>query len=200
MSKRSQHIWTLENWKADPEFQAPGRRSGLRLYFDKDVDPDIRFVFKVFGSWLRYYYDFPIRVPLYIKSDRRIKDQHGESVCGTMWQPGDHAEEPFGRIATGDYRELCEKMSEYNAMCNILVTVTHELTHYFQWLNDLPLTDIGRERQATKYSEYVLYEYLDDCDSTYEAAKPAAGDSTPGNESAIDLPIPAQLVKKRPSR
>lgn len=197
MASRSQHIWTLEKWKRDSEFSISNRRSGLRLRFDKDVNPEIRLVFKVFADWLRCEYDFPIRVTIYIKSLRRIKSQAGDMVCGTMWQPGDHMAEPHGRIATGDYKELCEKIGKYNAMCNILVTLTHELTHYFQWLNDLPLTDIGRERQATQYAEYVLYEYLDYCDIAVgkNASSPEYSTSIQSPNTRI-LPLPLYMLSK----
>ena len=43
----------------------------------------------------------------------------------------------------------------------ILLTIAHELTHYFQWINALKLTPIGQERQATKYARYILDEYAE---------------------------------------
>lgn len=38
-------------------------------------------------------------------------------------------------------------------------TVRHGLTHYFQRINDIELTDAEYERQAKKYSELIIYEY-----------------------------------------
>ena len=46
-----------------------------------------------------------------------------------------------------------------NALAAILLTISHELTHYFQWINNLSLTSKGRERQATNYSRYIVEEY-----------------------------------------
>ncbi|EOO25981.1 hypothetical protein ICM_00435 [Bacillus cereus BAG1X2-3] len=40
-----------------------------------------------------------------------------------------------------------------------MFTIAHELTHYFQWINDIKLTRIGYERQATTYSGYIIDEY-----------------------------------------
>ncbi|MCE0554415.1 hypothetical protein LQK80_24240 [Bacillus thuringiensis] len=40
-----------------------------------------------------------------------------------------------------------------------MFTIAHELTHYFQWINDIRLTRIGYERQATAYSGYIIDEY-----------------------------------------
>lgn len=39
--------------------------------------------------------------------------------------------------------------------------MAHELTHYFQWINALKLTPIGRERQANAYARYITDEYAE---------------------------------------
>ena len=63
------------------------------------------------------------------------------------------------RIATGDYQELVAERGKKEAMWSILGTLAHELTHYFQYINQLKLTRIGEERQATVYSDYILSDY-----------------------------------------
>ena len=35
------------------------------------------------------------------------------------------------------------------------------VTHYFQWINSIKLTPIGKERQATNYADYVLEDYAE---------------------------------------
>ena len=47
------------------------------------------------------------------------------------------------------------------ALTNILLCMAHELTHYFQWINSIKLTPIGKERQATNYADYVLEDYAE---------------------------------------
>ena len=126
---------------------------------DKDVDPEVRRACKDFAKWVRQEYYFPVRIPVYVKSAVRIKAKDGDRVCGTFWRPDDYNEEPYARIATGDYPQLREKRGTYNALAEILLSMAHELTHYFQWINELPLTPIGEERQATRYSYYILDEY-----------------------------------------
>jgi hypothetical protein len=39
--------------------------------------------------------------------------------------------------------------------------MAHELTHYFQWLNQLDLTLIGEERQAKRYAHLIVEDYAD---------------------------------------
>lgn len=96
---------------------------------------------------------------MYIKSSARVKSMYGDMVCGTFFRPADRNVEPYIRIATGDYPILAEKRGHDNALASYIWTIAHELTHYFQWLNDLPLTLIGEERQATNYANRILDEY-----------------------------------------
>ena len=93
--------------------------------------------------------------------NNRRKAKDGELVAGTFWRPDgfDQDNAPYVRIATGDYRELIMGRGKKEAMWSILGTLAHELTHYFQYINQLDLTPIGEERQATVYSDYILSDY-----------------------------------------
>lgn len=154
------HIWTIEKWKHYLD-SPDNRRTGLRLRFDPNVDPEVKTACKNFAKWLRSEYYFPLRVPVYVKAQERIKARDGELVVGTFLGPYDYSLEPYVRIATGDYPELLEERGRDNALASILISMAHELTHYFQWINNLQLTDIGRERQATQYARYILDEYAE---------------------------------------
>ncbi|MDZ3953856.1 hypothetical protein U0X36_13395 [Bacillus thuringiensis] len=102
---------------------------------------------------------FSIRVPIYVKSSYKIKAMDGELVYGTFFEPFDRNDEPYIRISTGDYYDELEKRGKDDALGGYLFTIAHELTHYFQWINDIRLTRIGYERQATAYSGYIIDEY-----------------------------------------
>ncbi|MGW6190272.1 hypothetical protein ACWFRC_05890 [Bacillus cereus] len=153
------HIWTLTNWEEYYNLEEESHRTGLRLKFDKDVDPEVRRAIKEFCKWLRREYFFPIRVPIYVKTLYKIKAMDGELVYGTFFGPFDRNVEPYIRISTGDYYDTVQKNGKDNALGCYLVTIAHELTHYFQWINDIKLTRIGYERQATAYSGYIIDEY-----------------------------------------
>ncbi len=152
------HIWTIEKWR--DRYKNYNIRTGLRLRCDQDVDAEVKRECKEFCKWLRSEYYFPIRVPIYLKSSYRIKAIDSEYVCGIFFEPNDKMIEPYVRIATGDYQMLSEKWGKDSALNAILKSIAHELTHYFQWINGLRLTDIGTERQATQYSRFILDEYL----------------------------------------
>ena len=136
-------------------------RTGLRLRIDKDVDLEVRKACLEFAKWLRKEYTFPVRVPVYVKSDERIRAMDGDMVCGTFFRPSDIHVEPYIRIAAGDYADLCGEWGRRSALGNILQTMAHELSHYFQWVNQLPLTLLGEDRQATRYAALIMQTYFE---------------------------------------
>ena len=110
-------------------------------------------------NWLRKEYFFPIRVSIYIKSRETIKAMDGERVSATCFIPDNKHIEPYIRIAAGDYYSILERKGKNNALAAILHSIAHELTHYFQWINDIEFTEIGIERQAIRYAGFILDEY-----------------------------------------
>ena len=145
------HIWTIENWEQNIDFMEEGHRTGFRLRFDSGIDPEVRRACKEFAAFLRKEYFFPLRVVAYIKNKKKIRAMDGDLVYGTFWSmEDDYTVEPYIRVAAGDYLDLCDKWGKDSALTAILLTIGHELTHYFQWINALELTPIGMERQATK--------------------------------------------------
>lgn len=155
------HIWTIDNWEKYYNPCDKNHRTGLRLKFDKNVNEEVKRSCKEFCKWVRCNYYFPIRVPVYIKSAAKIKALDGEYVSATFFQPIDKFDEPYIRISTGDYEDMLKKRGQDNALAAILRSISHELTHYFQWINDIRLTEIGYERQATSYADFILDEYAD---------------------------------------
>lgn len=63
--------------------------------------------------------------------------------------------EPYIKVATGSYAELCRSDGKDDALAAILYT----LTHYFQWLNQLELTPAGAERQANRCAGEIVAWY-----------------------------------------
>lgn len=95
------HIWTLKNWQQFLD-HSDNRRTGLRFRYESGVDPEVKNACKNFAKWLRSEYDFPLRIPVYMKGEAYIKARDGEHVVGTFFEPFDYSVEPYIRIATGD--------------------------------------------------------------------------------------------------
>ena len=151
------NVWRMTKWRKF--YNSHPCRSGLRVDFEKNVHPEVKRAIKEFVAWLRSEYVFPKRIRMYVKAAERIKAMDGDMVYGTLFQPFDRNEEPYAKIATGDYLDLVQEDGVDNALAKILGTIAHELTHFFQWLNDIKLTEIGEERQANNYSDSIIFDY-----------------------------------------
>ncbi len=136
-------------------------RNGLRLRFDRSVDEEVRRSIMEFAIWLRENYQFPIRLPIYVKSKKRIQALDGEMVCGTCFLPNDQMLEPYIRLAVGDYEELSMECGKDNALASYLNCMAHEITHYYQWISGLDMTDIQSERQARYYADKMVGKYAE---------------------------------------
>lgn len=154
------HLWTIKDWIKVLDYDCVKYRKGLRLRFDNNVDQSVHDICITFAKWLRTQYCFPIRIPVYIKAATCVKTQRGEESTGIFFAPDKYDVEPYIRIAAGDYCDMVSKWGEDEAVTQILGTIAHELTHYFQWINGLNLTPLGEERQATRYARLIVEEYF----------------------------------------
>jgi len=149
-------------WQKYIDTTKPNYRCGLRLRIEPEVNWNVKNSIKQFATWLRAKYFFPLRVPVYIKASEKIKALDGEYVSATFFEPINRNDEPYIRIATGDYEELCQEIGEERAIAAILHSFAHEVAHYFQWINAVQLTELGYERQALRYARIILTEYLEE--------------------------------------
>ena len=113
-------------------------------------------------------------MPIYFKASRQLKvKEPEETASGIFWGPFDLHEEPYIRIAAGDYEELLEENFEGdyqrakdNALAATLHSIAHELSHYFRWIKDheawCELEDRSKyERQAVYYAREIVWDYAD---------------------------------------
>lgn len=154
-------IWQAKRWK---KVLPEDCRRGLRTRFDPDISPEIKAYCKEMCKWLQYYWDFPMRVPIYFKNREFIRAADGDKCAAIFSGPYNHSEEPYIRIALGDYEKITKKWGKDRAIANTLRCIPHELTHYFQWINDIRLTEIGEERQATVYARAILEYFFEECE------------------------------------
>jgi len=159
MKDKHRHIWYCNDWEKYIKSDDVMLKKGLRLHINSDVDSAVRLFISDFAKWLRKEFEFPLRVNVYVKASYRIKAKDGDMVVGTCWRPDDYSSYPYIRLATGDYNELVEERGEEGAMWAILASFSHELTHYYQHINNLQLTLVGEERQAQAYANRILDAY-----------------------------------------
>ncbi len=136
-------------------------RSGLRLRFEKGVATELRETFLRFADWLRMVYEFPIRITVYIKNSDFIVASDKDMVAGTFFGPYDKEQEPYIKIAAGEFTKERERHSHREIAYDFCAVLAHELTHYFQWVGNQTLSKRGEEWQATFYANRVVYEYIE---------------------------------------
>ena len=96
--------------------------------------PEVRQALNRYARWLRKTYVFPIRVPVYLFPSRTIITQDGNRVTASFFAPFDRDVEPSIRIATGDYPEIKRSSGRDNALAAYIMSLSHEIVHYYQWL------------------------------------------------------------------
>src|SRR5690242_13116859 len=108
-------------------------RAGLRIRGERG-HPEVRDALIRYARWLRQNYDFPIRVPAYLLPHRALRPKSGGHAQAIFFAPFDRTQEPYIRIATGDYPEWKRKLGRDNALASWIVSLSHEVVHYRQWV------------------------------------------------------------------
>lgn len=146
-------------------------RSGIRIVNDAKVSPLMKDAFLAYARWLRKNYDFPQRVVVYVKHSNSIKTANDGEVAATFFAPFDKSDEPYIKIAAGDFKELKMKVGVFQAIFSTLNSLSHELQHYYQWLDD----DEFDEQVAIDGAEELTYEYLDSYKENFLAQRFSCG-------------------------
>lgn len=123
------------------------RRTGLRIRGERG-DPEVRSALVSFARWLRSRHEFPIRLPVYLHPGEHVTTGTGERVSASFFAPWDRSVEPFIRIATGEYRRLKRRMDRDNALASHVLSLAHEVVHYFQWVTTGEIREQGVPNQA----------------------------------------------------
>ncbi|MCB6415509.1 hypothetical protein LI221_10615 [Faecalimonas umbilicata] len=54
-----------------------------------------------------------------------------------------------------------ERVGKDNALAGILHSITHELSHYYQWIKDYDIDIEKSERQAKYYATVIVEDYAE---------------------------------------
>ncbi|WP_234288932.1 hypothetical protein [Listeria ivanovii] len=142
-------------------------RTGTRLKIERTVHPDLKRAFIEYAKWIRMEYDFPIRVPVYVKARETITTSNKEEVSASFFAPFCKEDEPYIRIATGDYEKLVAEVGREDAIFATLNSLSHELQHYYQWIDEEELDeDVAEEGSVELTTEYI--KWLDNNHLTLE--------------------------------
>ena len=122
-------------------------RSGIHIRGQRG-HPEVRAALIRFARWLRANHDFPVRVPVYLLPGEFVRTVDGKQRSASFFAPFDPSEEPYIRIATGDYPEIARTEGHDNALASFIVSMSHEVIHYFQWVETGDVWERGVSRRA----------------------------------------------------
>ncbi len=116
-------------------------RAGLRIRGARG-HPVVRAAAIRFAAWLRIYYDFPVRLPVYLSPNQRLVTRDGEVVTASFFAPWEPTVEPYIRVATGDFSDLRKLHGRDDALAAFLNSIAHEIVHYQQWVDSSGRRDL----------------------------------------------------------
>lgn len=136
-------------------------RSGLQLRFSRRVHPFVRREITTYCRWLRAHYQFPVQVKVTVPNALKLLSRDGDLCWGLCLLPDDPDDSVCICVA-GGFRQSLSEEERCSFLYATLGTLTHELGHYFQYINRISLTERGIEWQATYYAHQVLDAYYED--------------------------------------
>lgn len=129
-------------------------RRGLRIRTN-GASPELCAAILKFARWARTEVAFPVRVHVYVNKSETIRTIDGAEGVASFYGPFSRSDEPFIRLATGDYNALKRKRGRDNALAGILTSLCHEIVHYRQWVRTGEFHERGVNLQAVR----LLHRY-----------------------------------------
>ena len=139
--------------------RVPTEKNLLHLHFDAGIPSELKQQAIAFTKWLRKNYTVPITLHVYFRNTYRIRLKNGTMAYGSFrWYP---QRPPYIQIAAKPEPEMLKNNSDSENTETILSSLVHELTHYYQWLDDLKQTSAASEWQANHYRYQILDQWQD---------------------------------------
>jgi len=133
---------------------------GISLHFDKGIDKDLKRKYISLVKWLRTNYAFPIHVTVYIINAEQIPLRNGHLAFGSFrWFD---KRTPIIRVASAIETHVLTELSVDDLHEQILSSLIHEITHYFQWVLKIEQRNATSERQANYFRYRILEQYYND--------------------------------------
>ena len=129
--------------------------TGLRVRYQEGLKSDLLADVKTLVAYLRKHYYFPIRCNIMISSHITYRSEvDGHKYVGVFYDNKNAC--PNRMIYPQIF--VCGGTDEKHCMDDVLVTLLHELSHYFQWyfMEDGRRTDRSLEMEANKWAYYVM--------------------------------------------
>lgn len=144
------------------EYKNSAKTSGIRygfytygIEFNKDTINNI----EKFISFLRKHYYFPIRLNILFCNTKCFKHNIDNHIYyGSFYSMDNEKRKVYPRIS------IAAMVNKHNSINDVLFTLAHEITHYYQWyfLEEDKRTSRSLEIEANKWSKYILDLYINE--------------------------------------
>ena len=131
----------------------------ISFHYEKGIDETLKRKYMNFARWLRKSYVFPVRLHVYILNVERLALKTGRLVYGKIcWYP---KRAPLIKVPSAIDVTLFEEYTIDEIHEQILSSLVHELTHYYQWVKGLEQSNATAERQANYFRYRIIEEYYE---------------------------------------
>ena len=130
---------------------------GISFHYEKGIDIALKAKYLSFEKWLRRTYVFPVHLNVYIKNCEKIQLLNGTWAYGSFrWF---EKKPPYIRIPSAIHPDLYREYTPDELNEQVLSSLVHELSHYFQWICKKQQNDSTSERQANYYRYRIIDKY-----------------------------------------
>ncbi|MBR2445180.1 MAG: hypothetical protein IKB28_00775 [Clostridia bacterium] len=178
------HLWILR--KDRDQHCGRAAAMGLRVRYADAIDREIRTNLDGLIRYLRRLYFFPVRCNVYITNHESYRSERdGHVYYGVFYD--NEGVYPKKKLYPEIY--VAGQVSERFEIENIMFSLLHELSHYFQWIGDRETgrTDRSIEVEATRWANRIM-----------EAYKAYSTIQTPFGE--LNIYVDGQLINYLPVR
>ena len=125
------------------------------------VDKHLKKEFRNYISWLEENYSFSLDLEIYVNEDDHIVNSvTGERALATFFFPFDKTDTGIIKVSTGDFKTTLKRNSTRDSILGTVNTLSHELQHYYQCVDDLEFD----EEQADDGAVSLTWEYIESKD------------------------------------
>ncbi len=135
----------------------PFENQKIVFHYEDGIDDELKKLCCSFAEWLRRNYAFPVRINIYILNCEKIRLRNGQMAYGSFrWYP---KKTPVIKIPSAVEKRLLNEYTIEEIYEQILSSLVHELTHYYQWVLGLKQSNAVSERQANYYRYRIIEKY-----------------------------------------
>lgn len=148
---------TMNLWQKFEIGNTAALDAGISFRYETGIEEVLKQRYRSFAKWLRNTYVFPVHLNVYIKNCEKVQLLNGNWAYGSFrWF---ETKPPYIRIPSKINPDLYREYSVDELYDQVLSSLVHELTHYFQWVLGEEQDDRTSERQANYFRYRIIERY-----------------------------------------